>query len=118
MPAQSQAGLFFELAQSHRLRILTVSVLALRNGPDPRVLPGEVRSARMHEQHVELARAAAKQDQARASLRHRSERTHSCLWDGLVAEVNPEGCSSVNRGNGAPNRIQRHHPFSLAVWAS
>src|SRR5689334_5844598 len=72
MPGRLQSCLLFELTNGYRLRVLAVRVLAFRNGLGACIFPSEVRPARMHEQDLDLARHAAKQDQARTALRHRS----------------------------------------------
>src|SRR5262249_6854677 len=74
LPLKPRAGFLLELAFGGGQGILARLVAALGNGPGPRILFGPEGTTRMHEQNLEPAGVAAKEQDACAALRHKRSR--------------------------------------------
>src|SRR5215470_18025123 len=74
LPLKPRAGFLLELAFGGGQGILARLVAALGNGPGPRILFGPEGTTRVHEQNLEPAGVAAKEQDACAALRHKRSR--------------------------------------------
>src|SRR5439155_17193292 len=67
---RASAGLLLEFALCHRQRVFALQILAFRDGPGPVVFLGPERTARMHEQKLDIGAAPPEHQDAGAALGH------------------------------------------------